>query len=673
MKKAICFLMATCMLAGSGYTGEVSTSVSVTPVVQEATTEVEKTDNKMNFEGISSVLERTMSSLKGLSFDFANRIRVASAEEKEEEEAKYEYVLRYTNGDNQIIRSYIDVARMLVGKSDTLHVSALKVGTENEFGSMENVRAYFYVSDIHKDILTVNHQNEELSFTVTAKKPGYATLNGLIWKVDENGNTIQESQKEFATTFHIEAKLDRNDEVWKDIDIEPTEDNRILVLDPETLIDPETGEHTDKYQLKFKGINLEDKTKDGEISESIKFTTLPSMSVAKLSENGLITIQGAGVTTFSIQNYVAIQTGDQDVGDAYTVTLIVLPTGAKEVKNEENYQKNVYHEVPGVPGESGSEFTLYTNAIGAENRLIWEIYYGVGKNKKLVEVIDNVTKNPVPELEEHSLFEYYFEDKNILFTDVKAGTYQIKAYVTKEYSAVECLTVDVVVWLNLQSGEFYVNVGDYYDIEANSNIPKGMYKYVYSGLLTENPNNPDAGKTTGSSARLNDTGIVTAISYGEDYYQLIYDANSGLYSAENVAKLKEVVYGFKVIDTLSISTSTAIMYTGGELTLKANTTQHGTIYWDYKYEADKEFIEIGSNGVIKAKKKTPDKYSATVVAYQIVGGVTKRAECKIQVYETATTIRLEPDDVEIAVNETKTIEAILEPDNLNFVNYPVLK
>ena len=469
------------------------------------------------------------------------------------------------------------------------------------------------------------------------------------------------------TTFHIEAKLDRNDDVWENIDIEPTEDNRILVLDPETLVDPETGEPTNKYQLKFKGINLEDSSKDGEISESIKFTTLPSISVADLDEDGLLTIQGAGKTTFSIQNYVAIQTGDQDVGDAYTVTLIVLPTGAKNVTEE--YKKEVDYEVPGVPGESGSEFTIYTNAIGAENRLIWEIYYGVGENKKLVEVIDNVTNESVTELEEHSLFEYYFEDKNITFTDVKAGTYQIKAYVTKEYSAVKCLTVDVVVWLNLQSGEFYVNVGDYYDIEANSNIPEGMYKEVISGLLTKNPNDPDGEDTSGASAVLNvDTGIVNAVSYGEDYYKLLYKTASGLYSAENAAKLKEVIYGFKVIDTLSISPSTAIMYTGGELTLKANTTQHGTIYWDYKYEADKEFIEIGSNGVIKAKKKTPDKYSATVVAYQIVDGVTKRAECKIQVYETATTIRLQPDNVEIAVDETKTIEAILEPDNLNFVN-----
>lgn len=661
MKKAVCLLMAACMLAGSGYTGEASTSVSITPVVQEVT-EVKTTDENVNTGNVGSALEKVNSSFKGLFGNF-NRIRVASAEEKEEE-VKYEYVLKFT-GLNAIIRNgERSAATMSPNTGDTLSVTKLKVGTDNEYGALgDKVKIKFEVADSSKDILEiVDTEPNDFSFNIVAKKPGWANLHGRIWEVDDAGKEIADSAVDFYATFLVKAELVRKDtEVWKNPDIDASEDKRILVLDPTKL---ENGQ----YQLIFEGINSEDISKSNEISESIKFTTLPAASVATMDPDGdgLIKIVGAGITTFAIQNYVAIElegengsqnSGAQKIGDPYEVTLIVLPTGAEEGKSLLDYKKTFTMEVDGVQREKGSKFTIQTNALDA-SRLQWEIYSVDQDNKKTL--IDTTNEADKSKLKSHSLFQYFFDENKIKFTDVKAGTYEIKAYVTKKYSEVECLTINVVVWLNLESGEYYVNVGDYYDIAENSNIPDGMFSKVFSTMPLG----------TEASAVLNPiTGLITALAKGEDSFSLKYNpASAGLYTKEYAEQLKEIIYTIQVIDTLSISPSSAIMYTGGELTLKANTTQHGTIYWDYGAEADKEFIEVLDNGVIKAKKKTPDRYEATVVAYQIIGGVTKRAECKIQVYETATTIELEPAAVEISVDETKTIEAILTPDNLNRFN-----
>ncbi len=655
MKKAVSFLMAVCLLTGSGYTGEASTSVSVTSVTQEMATETQTEPQKKE-----NILGNAWNAVKNWTGRVADSISTAyAAEEEKEEEAKYEYVLRFTGLDAIIKNGSRNAATMSPKSRDTLYVSSLKVGTENEFGSLgNNIKIKFEVGESSKDILTIIDDNEnDYSFDVYAKKPGWATLYGRIWEVDENGNEIK--GEDFFTTFLVKAELDRGDEaVWKDIDVNPTPDTKILVLDPTVM---------SEYQLRFEGINSEDISKSSEVSDSIKFVKLPSASVVKMDEDmdGLLKIVGSGMTTFSIQNYVAIEIDGEDaqqqqnVGKPYEVTVIVLPTGAEEGKAVTDYKKSFSIDVEGQPGKSGSDFTIQTYALDAENFLIWEVYYGLDGEKKLVESHVPKELGETPKQEPHSLFKYYFEGNKINFTDVKAGTYQIKAYVTKEYSKVDYLTIDVVVWLNLQSGEYYVNVGDYYDIMANSNIPEGMFERVYSCLPLG---------TEGSAKANPTTGIINALAYGSDSFELSYKETAKLYTKENAAKLSKIKYTIQVIDTLSISPSSAIMYTGGELTLKANTTQHGTIYWDYGAEADKEFIEISTNGVVKAKKKTPDKYEATVVAYQIIGGVTKRAECKIQVYETAAKIQLEPAEVEINVGATKTIEAILTPNNLNSLN-----
>jgi len=665
MKKAISFFMAVCLLAGNSYMDGTSTSVSITPIEQEVSAAVEYEENKST-ESTKSVFGQKLDSFKNLYLDSLKEIRVASAEEEKNTETdaqvEYEYVLRFTDPDSTPIKNGdVGVGVMTPGATDTITVSTIVKGSENTpgpTGSTENIRADFTVVNTSSaEILKIDTVTNK-SFTVMAVRPGWARLEGQIWKVDNEGNKIAGSTVEFSTTFLVKAELVRKNadglNVWRDIDVNPKEENRILVLDPTQV---------KEYQLIFEGINSDNIENSNEISKSIKFTETPLSSVATLDENGLIKVNGAGITTFSIQNYVSIQIdgkeSQQDVAKPDTVTLIVLPTGEEAGKPITDFKKNFSMEVAGVPGESGSDFTIQTNAKDAQNRLIWEIYYGVEGDQKLVETVNAPKAEGAPKLEEHTLFKYYFEEDKIHFTDVKAGTYQIKAYVTKDYSAVECLDIEVVVWLNLVSDEYYVNVGDYLDIMENSNIPDGMFEQVYSCLPLG----------TEGSAKINpSTGIINALSYGEDSFELRYKPAAKLYTKQNEAKLQKVVYTIQVIDTLSISPSSAVMYTGGEMTLKANTTQHGTIYWDYGAEADKAFIEISSNGVVKAKKKTPDKYSATVVAYQIVDGVTKRAECKIQVYDTATTIELQPAVVEIAVNETKTIEAILTPDNLNRFN-----
>lgn len=632
MKKAICFLMATCMLAGSSYMGEASTSVSVTPVVQEeqVTGISEETGHR------SSIFANLLHPLRAFE-NLKPRVRTASAEEKEAEEGEYRYVLRITDG---ILENSSSVpARMNVGGSDNVFLDYLKVGTNDEQGSMANVKSRFSVGDESTDILgVVDNSIDDNYFTVIAKKPGWANLHGEIWRVDDTGATIPDSVVNFYVTFLVTAELDRsNTDVWKIVDKEKDE---FLILDPTEL---ENGE----YQLVFEGI-----TDSSQISNSIEFTK-PSPDVVTLDEDGKIKIVGAGMTSITIKNFADItldgETNRVNAGDPYEVNIIVLPTGAKENEPITNYDKTVPVEVDGKVGTTGSEFVLQTNALDAANTLIWE-FYTVGQNDVKTQIAADDT----------SLFTYVFEGNKIRFSNVKAGTYQIKAHVTKDYSSafITCLTFNVVVWLNLESTEVYVNVGDFYDIVSNSNIPTGRFDEIFTVW---------APGTEAHAVMERKTGLITAIAYGEEKFELKYREESGLYSKTNAANIDKVTYTIQIIDTLSISPSSSVMYTGGEMTLKANTTQHGTIYWEIP-EKDQKYLEVSSNGVVKALAKTPDKYEATVVAYQIIGGVTKRAESKIQVYETATTIELQPAVVEIAVGETKTIEAILTPDNLNRFN-----
>ena len=92
MIKAVSFLMTVCLLTGSGYTGEASTSVSVTSVTQEMATETQTEPQKKE-----NILGNAWNAVKGWTGNVVDSVSTAfAAEEEKEEDEKGEYVLRFT-------------------------------------------------------------------------------------------------------------------------------------------------------------------------------------------------------------------------------------------------------------------------------------------------------------------------------------------------------------------------------------------------------------------------------------------------------------------------------------------------------------------------------------------------------------------------------------------------
>lgn len=634
MKKAVSFFMAVCLLAGNSYVGGTSTSVTITPIVQAEETVAETADTQEEKSGtfIGSIFD-TVSTWTG---NLADRIRTASAEETTEKQ--YRYVLDLTG---QRVEDKSVTAKM---ENSTVIASLNRVDQDDN--SDTSVIKSVKFSSWNEEAITVGYGEaaglNPLQVRLSKKGPGWATIQAEIVEeyktTDANGNEVTaERTVYFTATFLVSSEVDRREEVWVNVG----EANKILVLDPTKL-------ENNSYQLKFYDIeNSED------ISDCVEFETPYPAGIISVSEDGLIEIVGAGEAKLSINNYADVTitdgTTERVTVEKSEIKVIVLPTGRYD-KVEFSTQVNA--TIPPVAGESGSDFIFYTNALDAANTLEWEVYK-VNPNGTLGDLIDP---------EDTSLISYTFDEDKICFYDVKAGTYRVKAKVKMETAypetIVPSLVFDVVVKLNLVSKEIYVNVGDYYDIVANSNIPEGRFD-LFSPV-------PDPlSEVYAVTDRT--TGLITALTYGTQKVTLAYNNVNGIYTDEEAESIGTITYTIHVIDTLSISPSSAVMYTGGEMTLKANTTQHGTIYWEVS-EADQKYITVSNNGVVKAHAKTPDNYEATVVAYQIIGGVTKRAECKLQVYETAASIELSPTEIEIAIGETKTIEAILTPSNLNSLN-----
>ena len=636
MKKAVSFFMAVCLLAGNSYVGGTATSISITPVVQEASKEAASVSNVQE-NSKTGVFEKLLHPLRALE-NLKYSVRTASAAEKDEEEAEYRYILDLTG---QVVEDKSVTAKM---ENSTVIASLNRVDKNGNSDTSVIKKVTF--SSWNKDAIEVAYGEaaglNPLQVRLSKKGPGWATIQAEITEEyktkDADGKEVTaERVVYFTATFLVSSEVDRREDAWVNVG----EENKILVLDPTKLVDG-------SYQLKFYDIeNSED------ISDCVEFETPYPAGVISVSEDGLIEVVGAGEAKLSINNYADVTitdgTTERVTVEKSEIKVIVLPTGSYDMVK---FDKDVDVEVPPVPGEKGSDFLLYTNALDAANTLDWKIY----------KVKPNGTLGDLISPEDTSLISYTFDGEKISFHNVKAGTYRVKATVKMETpypeTIVSSLVFDIVVKLNLVTDEIYVNVGDYYDIVANSNIPEGRFD-LFTPVV--DPVSEVYAKTDRT------TGIITALTYGTQKVELAYNNLNGIFTDEEAAKIENITYTIHVIDTLSISPSSAVMYTGGEMTLKANTTQHGTIYWEVS-EEDQKYITVSSNGVVKAHTKTPDNYEATVVAYQIIGGVTKRAECKIQVYETATTIELQPAAIEIAVGETKTIEAILTPDNLNRFN-----
>ncbi|MGN0507334.1 MAG: Ig-like domain-containing protein [Lachnospiraceae bacterium] len=612
-KKAISFIMAVCILAGSGYTGRMTQTVTVTPVAEMSE---ETGDGKVaaTTEEKPSLLDTVGASFARVSDFLKNRIKVANAAPTTSE---WRYVLELTG-------AIIEQDNTAIMERNEVTVVLNRVNLKGE-KDMSVVRSVVFSSD-NPDIIRLSQSGT--SAKLTAGKPGWAMIRAAI--VEEDG-----TMSSFSAAFLVSAELDRSDSEWKNVG----ETERVLILDP-TLIS--------EYQLKFKNLDPADN------STCVKFSDPNTQGVVLVDANGKLTIQGAGCAQITIKNFANVTITDgnteQVVVEESKIDIVVLPTGGYQTEDEDAFQKTVDMRV------RGEEFVLHTNAMPA-SRLTWEVYTVKQDGSKGKLITQNDT----------SLLSYTYDGSSVIFSNVKAGTYRVEAYATKQFenassNDLPCLTFNVVVELVLSADSAkYLNVGDIYDINKDFNIPDGMFGKLFEII-------PDP--TTEKVASIDrNTGIVTAHTYGTQTFTLVYKKSDeyGIYTLAEANTINPFTYTIEVLDTLSVDPSSLTIFAGGTYQLVPNQTRPGTVSWECS-EYDSQYISVSENGLITALKETPKNYEATVIASQMIDDVKKTATCKVTVQQAVTQITLSPSEVTIGIGEIKSVEAIMIPSGWVDVN-----
>ncbi len=352
------------------------------------------------------------------------------------------------------------------------------------------------------------------------------------------------------------------------------------------------------------------------------------------SNNGKVTATGAGDATITISTRTA---GANDQVQTETLRVVVVPTftltaqtvtgGAISFESGKT-EESVYHT--GIP----SNFTLETNGNPASN-ITWKIYDASDKSS---------TRKP---LTSGGKMTYSISDLNntVVFTSVKAGTYEIYAFSNSDYGVDSALSeayMKIEVPIDISSKTITMVVGDVYDVVKGTNIPSAN---TFSSYDTSDPNIVSSDGTGKLTARTRGTATITCK----------YNGSLKLF---DIAP-PDMVLTIHVIDAISLSESSAIIYTKGTLQLTAKVTDSAsTVTWT---SSAPSIATVNANGLVTA---TSNGGKVKITASQTINGVVKTASCDILVQKSVDTITLTPDKLTLGIGEAKTIIAHFTPEGL---------
>lgn len=360
--------------------------------------------------------------------------------------------------------------------------------------------------------------------------------------------------------------------------------------------------------------------------------------VVTVNAAGKVTAVGAGDATITISTRTA---GANDEVQRMTLRVMVIPTftlvaesatGAAISYNSGKTSDAVY--VVGIP----SNFTLESNGQPASN-ITWRIYDSsdTSTNKKpLVSGAGKITYT-VNQL-----------TNEVEFTEVKAGTYEIYAFSNSEFSVDSALSeayMKIQVPIDIASKTITMIVGDVFDVFKGTNIP--------SVNTFSNYHSSDQEVVVAD----NSTGRITAVARGTATVTCTYNNSLNLLNPAP----GPMVLTIHVIDAISLSESSATIYTKGTLLLVANVTDSSApITWT----SSNTSVATVSGGLVTATTKSGE---TTITASQTIRGVVKKATCVVKVQASVDTITLDPDKVPLGIGDYKTITAIITPSTLSGV------
>lgn len=450
------------------------------------------------------------------------------------------------------------------------------------------------------------------------KGPGYSTITANV-KIGSQTYNLS-----FVVKIDLDFDYQRMRNNGSDIRVSNVTSERILVLNPD---DPEQ-----QVFLKYVDYVPEGGTTPvtgSAISAAAVSWESDNESVVTVTEEGKVKAVGSGSA------FITVTTDTMSASDktlTKSLRVVVAPTFRLKIDDStiwySSRDKNNFVPAENIP----SNFVIESSAYFATN-LKWEVY-DVSANKKLPPSGDKLS--------------YYVNENsgNVEFRNVKAGTYEIYAFANENFNVntnAPYAYMKIIVPINLSSEDLVMNVGDTYNIVENSNIPNfNIFTVSY-------------GPHSSQIVQVNEnTGVITAKSKGKATVYLTYRPDANLYDPGS-SYANDKTISITVIDSITLSASEAVLFTGGTLYLHAVVTDPTVpIVWS----SSNPNIAKVENGLVTALRPG----TAVITAQQTINGVIKKATCEITVQQSVTSISINPSVINIAIGEYKTLSATITPN-----------
>ncbi|MDE7299210.1 MAG: Ig-like domain-containing protein, partial [Lachnospiraceae bacterium] len=359
--------------------------------------------------------------------------------------------------------------------------------------------------------------------------------------------------------------------------------------------------------------------------------------VVTVDQYGYIQAVGAGYAEVTVTTKTTV---DTKKGESKTFGILVEPSVQLPDSQTWNFG-TVRHTA------NSSSMTIHTNALIADS-LVWSLYRGTAESLSV-----NEGQSGAPELlnlEKNNYMQVNISKigDGVTLSDMKAGIYCLVARPTDFYDMgnprVGKLVLEITVPLIVSESAVVMNVGDIYNILGNTNtLDKTLFSYVLADDQT--------------CVKVED-GIVTGMAEGSTKLTLQYRGDKDIFwgrpGSSGVYKDTYEI-NVTVIDGIALNMTTATIYTDSTLQLSLNTSNNSApITW---VSSDPSILTVDENGLVRGVKEG----NAVVTVTQTINGVTKMATCRIRVVGSVTSIKLDPEEKDIAIGDLLTINAIVTP------------
>lgn len=253
------------------------------------------------------------------------------------------------------------------------------------------------------------------------------------------------------------------------------------------------------------------------------------------------------------------------------------------------------------------------------------------------------------------------------FTNVKAGVYDIFAFVGSEFDTSSDVTyafMRIVVPIMFKESRVIMSVDDIYNILDNSNI--------HSMSVLETP-------SSNTYLQYNSQGFYRARLKGETQITLEYNMHmtTPLYPADITTDLdleKPFTVEFWIIDKINLNMTKGSMYENGTLQLEAVVSNPDLrVEWKSSNENLATVSQVDENNdrivTVTAKNiQNPinqDEKVTITATLMDDKGVVKTVACEITVKRAVTSITISPSELTLHIGETAILDAIITPEVLN--------